>query len=65
MFDLEQLIDFDKHLLLMMNGSGSLFFDGVMHVYTTTVVWIFFSAGSFFASFAGEASILGMPVISE
>ena len=43
MFDLEQLIDFDKHLLLMMNGSDSLFFDGVMHVYTTTVVWIPFA----------------------
>ena len=40
MFDLEQIIDFDKHLLLAMNGSDSLFWDGVMSVYTTTVVWI-------------------------
>lgn len=43
MFDLEQLIDFDKHLLLTMNGSDSLFWDGVMSVYTTTVVWIPFA----------------------
>ncbi|MBQ7360909.1 MAG: phosphatase PAP2 family protein [Bacteroidaceae bacterium] len=43
MFDLEQIIDFDKHLLLAMNGSDSLFWDGVMSVYTTTVVWIPFA----------------------
>ena len=43
MFDLEQIIDFDKHLLLAMNGSDSLFWDGVWHVYTTTIVWIPFA----------------------
>ncbi len=43
MFDLEQLINLDKQLLLAMNGSDSLFWDGVMHVYTTTVVWIPFA----------------------
>ena len=43
MFDLEQLINIDKQLLLAMNGSDSLFWDGVMHVYTTTVVWIPFA----------------------
>ena len=43
MFDLEQLINIDKQLLLAMNGSESLFWDGVMHVYTTTIVWIPFA----------------------
>lgn len=43
MFDLEQLINIDKQLLLAMNGSDSLFWDGVMHVYTTTIVWIPFA----------------------
>ena len=43
MFDLEQLINIDKQLLLAMKGSDSLFWDGVMHVYTTTIVWIPFA----------------------
>ena len=43
MFDLEQIINIDKQLLLAMNGSDSLFWDGVMHVYTTTIVWIPFA----------------------
>ena len=37
---MEQLIEFDKYLLLALNGSDSLFWDGCMTVYTTTVVWI-------------------------
>lgn len=40
MFDLQQLIEFDKDLLLSLNGSESLFWDGVMTVYTSTKVWI-------------------------
>ncbi|MBQ2778918.1 MAG: phosphatase PAP2 family protein [Bacteroidaceae bacterium] len=40
MFDLEKLIEADKYLLLSLNGSESLFWDGCMSVYTTTVVWI-------------------------
>ncbi len=43
MFNLEQLIDIDKQLLLAMNGSDSLFWDGVMQVYTTTIIWIPFA----------------------
>ena len=43
MFDLEKIIEFDKQLLLMLNGSESLYWDGVMSVYTTTVVWIPFA----------------------
>ena len=34
------IIDFDKYLLLAMNGSDSIFWDGCMKVYTTTAVWI-------------------------
>ncbi len=40
MFDLEKLIEADKYLLLSLNGSESLFLDGCMSVYTTTLVWI-------------------------
>ena len=43
MFDLGQIIDFDKQLLLCLNGSDSLFWDGIMSVYTTTLVWIPFA----------------------
>ena len=38
--DLQRLVDIDKQLLLTLNGSDSLYMDGVMRVYTTTVVWI-------------------------
>lgn len=34
------IIDFDKYLLLAMNGSDSIFWDGCMKVYTTIAVWI-------------------------
>lgn len=40
MFDLEKIIELDKYILLALNGSDSLFWDGCMSVYTTTVVWI-------------------------
>lgn len=38
--DFTSLLDIDKYLLLSMNGSNSLFWDGCMAMYTTTVVWI-------------------------
>ena len=38
--DLQRLVDIDKQLLLTLNGSDSLYMDGVMKVYTTTIVWI-------------------------
>lgn len=38
--DLQRLMDIDKQMLLALNGSDSLYMDGVMKVYTTTVVWI-------------------------
>lgn len=37
---MEQIIELDKYLLLALNGSESLFWDGCMAVYTTTAVWI-------------------------
>ncbi len=40
MFDFEKLVEADKYLLLTLNGSESLFWDGCMTVYTTTMVWI-------------------------
>ena len=41
--NLQWLIDLDRRMLLALNGSDSLFWDGVMHVYTTTIVWIPFA----------------------
>ncbi len=38
--DIDTLIDIDKYLLLSMNGSDSLFWDGVMKVYTSMIVWV-------------------------
>lgn len=38
--DIQQLINFDQELLLKMNGSNSLFWDGFMWVATSTYTWI-------------------------
>ena len=38
--DLQRLIDIDKQMLLALNGSDSLYMDGVMKIYTSTAVWI-------------------------
>lgn len=38
--DIQQLIDIDKLLLLRLNGSESLFWDGFMYIVTKTQTWI-------------------------
>jgi undecaprenyl-diphosphatase len=38
--DWEALIEFDKELLLAVNGSGSLFLDGLVKTLTTAATWI-------------------------
>ena len=38
--DLQRLIDIDKQVMLALNGSNSLYMDGVMRIYTSTAVWI-------------------------
>ena len=38
--DIQRLIDIDKQMMLALNGSDSLYMDGVMKIYTTTSVWI-------------------------
>ena len=38
--DLQRLIDIDKQVMLALNGSDSLYMDGVMKIYTSTSVWI-------------------------
>lgn len=38
--DLQRLVDIDKQVMLALNGSDSLYMDGVMKVYTSTAVWI-------------------------
>ncbi|MBO5083499.1 MAG: phosphatase PAP2 family protein [Bacteroidaceae bacterium] len=38
--DIQRLIDIDKQVMLALNGSDSLYIDGVMKIFTTTSVWI-------------------------
>ena len=38
--DLQWLVDIDKQVMLVLNGSDSLYLDGVMKIYTSTAVWI-------------------------
>ena len=38
--DIQRLVDIDKQMMLALNGSDSLYLDGVMKIYTSTVVWI-------------------------
>ncbi len=38
--DTNTLVDFDKYLLLAINGSDSIFWDGCMKIYTTIAIWI-------------------------
>ena len=38
--NLQRLIDIDKQVMLALNGSDSLYMDGVMKIYTSTSVWI-------------------------
>ncbi len=38
--DIQRLVDIDKHVMLALNGSDSLYMDGVMKIYTNTAVWI-------------------------
>ena len=38
--DIQQYIALDKELLLNLNGSNSLFWDGFMWVATSTYIWI-------------------------
>ena len=38
--DIQQLINFDQQLLLQLNGSDSLFWDGFMWIATNTITWI-------------------------
>ena len=38
--DINAIIDFDKSLLLAINGSNSIFWDGCMKIYTTISIWI-------------------------
>lgn len=37
---IQQLMQYDKEILLALNGSDSTFWDGFMWVYTSTVIWI-------------------------
>lgn len=38
--DTNILIDIDKYMLLALNGSDSIFWDGCMKIYTTIAIWI-------------------------
>ena len=39
MVNIQQLIEWDKELLLALNGSDSLFYDGFMWAYTGMLIW--------------------------
>ena len=36
----DKVLDIDRYLLLSLNGSDSLFWDGCMQVYTSMLVWM-------------------------
>ena len=38
--DIQQLIDLDKLILMKLNGSDSIFWDGFMYIVTSTKTWI-------------------------
>jgi undecaprenyl-diphosphatase len=38
--NMESIIEFDKQLLLALNGSESLYYDGVMRILTNALTWI-------------------------
>ena len=38
--NIQQLINLDQQLLLNLNGSDSLFWDGFMWIATSTIIWI-------------------------
>ncbi|MEG2149667.1 MAG: phospholipid phosphatase, partial [Bacteroidaceae bacterium] len=40
MSNIEQLIEYDKEVTLYLNGSNSLFWDGFLWIFTSTVIWI-------------------------
>lgn len=40
MFDIQKIIDYDKEILLALNGSDSLFWDRFMWIYTGMLIWI-------------------------
>lgn len=39
MFDLQQIIEFDKETLLTLNSNNSFFLDGFMWIYTGMIIW--------------------------
>lgn len=40
MIDIQQLIEADQNLLLTLNGSDSMFWDGFMWIVSGTKIWI-------------------------
>lgn len=40
MISTQQLIEYDKSVLLALNGSSSTFWDSFMWIYTSTIIWI-------------------------
>ena len=49
--DIQPFIDFDQSLLLQLNGSDSLFWDGFMWVATSTTTWIPIAVALFYVIF--------------
>ena len=54
---MDTLIDFDRWLLLVVNGSSSLYLDGVVKVLTTATTWIPLYIGLFFLIMRNNSTV--------
>lgn len=62
---LENLIDIDKQLTLLLNGSGSLFLDGLAVTATSTLVWVALYLSLFYVIIrSGDMKFIALTVIA-
>ncbi|WP_300728317.1 phosphatase PAP2 family protein [uncultured Bacteroides sp.] len=61
--DIQQLIGFDQELLLKLNGSDSLFWDGFMWIVTDTKTWIFVGAVLLYVIFKNNKLMQGLTIL--
>ena len=63
MIDIQQLIEFDKEVLLALNGSHSLFWDGFMWTVTKTLTWIPVAAALLYVIFKNNKLSQGLTIL--
>lgn len=61
--DFETLIQFDKQLLLLLNGSDSLFLDGLVMTLTTAATWIPLYVALFYVVLRNNESVVRILLI--